>query len=187
MCNVYAYAAMVALQTYGAYQGAQGEADKYEAEANTYEYQAAEYDEKERLAKIEANLSEIQSMDTLKIGKVQERKLRIQGNQIKASQNVGYAASGIRVDTGIAADVKAETERLAEGDAITLRKNYAKEAYGYQLNAWKKRGEARTFQLSAVNARKSARNSLESSNKIRNQGFLGALATGLQGASNYKG
>lgn len=178
---------MAVLSAYGAYSGAQAKADEYDASAETYDYQAEVYDQKEKLALKESNLSEVQAMDTQKIGSIERRKTILYGKQVIGAQKTGYGASGIRVDTGVSVDVREQTERAVAGDAMTIRANYAKEAYGYKLKAWKQRGEARTYHLSAINARKSAENARSSASKTRNMSPLGALASGLGSAANYKG
>jgi hypothetical protein len=184
MCNVYAYAVMALISAYGAYEGAQGKGDEYGASADAYDAKAADYEEKAKLARQESSLSEAQAMDTLKIGKVEERKTLIEGKLFMGKQRASYGASGVRVDTGVATDVIDETGRKAEMDAITVRTNYAKEAYGYKLNAWRQRGESRTYLKSAEAARKAAEKSRDAEDRTRKSGFLGALASGF---SSYAG
>lgn len=50
---------------------------------------------------------------------------------IKANQG----ASNVDVNSGSAADVRASTEELGQLDAMTVRSNAAREAYGYQQQA----------------------------------------------------
>jgi len=59
------------------------------------------------------------------------QKTRAALGSIKA----GEAGSGIDVNSGSAVDVQASTRELGELDALTVRSNATKEAYGYQNQA----------------------------------------------------
>ncbi len=188
MCNVYAaiYAAGAITSAYGAFEQNNVQAAQYEADAEQYEYDAEIYDEKARIAYVESSLSEAQGMDALKVGQVTARKAKIIGKQVKASQRAGYAASGVRVDTGIAADITEETENMAFADSVTIRAESAKEAYGYRLNAWSQRGEARTYEMSAEQARTAAENSRVAADRIRGMSWIALIGSGMSSYSNYR-
>lgn len=62
---------------------------------------------------------------------MQEQKTRATVGAIKA----GQAASGLEVDTGSAVDVRSSAAELGQLDALTVRTNAAKEAYGYTTQA----------------------------------------------------
>lgn len=180
------YAAGAAASAYGAWEQNNAQAQQYEADADQYEYDAEIYDEKAKIAYVEASLSEAQGMEALKIGQVTAKKVKIMGDQVKATQRTGYAASGVRVDTGIATDIVEETEALAFADSITVRTEAEKESYGYRLNAWSQRGEARTYEMSANQSRKAAENSREAADRTRGQAWLSLLGGGLNAYSNYR-
>lgn len=59
------------------------------------------------------------------------QKTRSNVGSIKANQ----AASGIDVNSGSAVDVRSSASELGELDALTVRSNAAREAYGYQQQA----------------------------------------------------
>lgn len=60
-----------------------------------------------------------------------EQKTRAEVGSIQANQ----AASGINVNTGSAVDVRSSAVENGELDAITIRSNAARQAYGYQTQS----------------------------------------------------
>jgi hypothetical protein len=69
---------------------------------------------------------------------MKERQTRANVGQIEANQ----AASGIDVNKGSAPDVRSSAAMNGELDAITIRSNAARDAYGYQTDSAKYTGEA---------------------------------------------
>lgn len=102
---------------------------------------------------------------------MQEQKTRAQVGEIKANQ----AASGVDVNSGSALDVRSSAAELGELDALTVRTNAAKEAYGYQTQAVSDKAQAGLDRFEAEND--------------ETAGELGAASTLLgsaaSGASNY--
>lgn len=178
---------MAAMSAYGAYTRAQGEADVLLAESKALDNQAQSLEYKESVAWKEANLSEVQAMETRAIGATEERRTLIKGEMITSAQKVSYAASGVRVDSGVVQDVMEETDRFAFGDAMTVRANAEKEEFGYKLLAWKKRGEARTYHADALYARQAARDARAYAHKKRNMSIFDAFASGIGSAAGYRG
>lgn len=62
---------------------------------------------------------------------MQEQKTRATVGAIKA----GQAAAGVDVSTGSAVDVRSSAAELGELDALTVRSNAAREAFGYRQQA----------------------------------------------------
>jgi hypothetical protein len=62
---------------------------------------------------------------------VQQQKTRSEVGAIEANQ----AASNINVDSGSAVDVRSSAAELGELNALTVRSNAAKQAYGYETEA----------------------------------------------------
>lgn len=62
---------------------------------------------------------------------IQSQKTRGEVGAIKTNQ----AAGGVSVDSGSAVDTRVSAEELGKLDALTIRSNAAKEAYGYQTQA----------------------------------------------------
>jgi hypothetical protein len=89
----------------------------------------------EKLYDNNALLAEYQSQDALERGVVEERTMRRQTNKVIGAQRANLAAQGVDVNKGSALDVQADAAYLGELDAITIRNNAAKEAWGYRVAA----------------------------------------------------
>ena len=77
------------------------------------------------------------------------------GQQI-GQQKVAQSASGIDVNTGSAAKVRADTLELGQQDQSTIRTNYAKKAYGYEVEAATKQAEAGADLVAGSEAKKAS-------------------------------
>lgn len=99
--------------TAGGQQGA-GEANK---ELNKYNRHVAAY----------------QSQDAIRRGKEAEKRFRQEADLLLGEQKVSLAAQNIDIDDDSALDVLADTAVSAEIDAITIRNNARREAWGYQV------------------------------------------------------
>jgi hypothetical protein len=77
------------------------------------------------------------------------------GQQI-GQQKVAQSASGIDVNTGSAAKVRADTLELGQQDQSTIRTNYAKKAYGYEVEAATKSAEAGADLVAGSEAKKAS-------------------------------
>lgn len=94
----------------------------------------------------------------------QEAARRLQkGGQDADSERARYAAQGINVDTGSAAQTQQDVRAAAEQDAVTIRKNAAMQAWGFGMDAVNSRGRGRM----AYNAGK-------------NEGYQSLISGGLQ-------
>lgn len=82
-----------------------------------------------------AGYAELQAEDALARGKVEEKKARRQTEQVIGSQRAGLAGQGVDVNTGSALETQADAAYLGELDALTIRNNAAKEAWGYRVQA----------------------------------------------------
>lgn len=81
----------------------------------------------------QAQLADWQALDAEQRGKVEEKKMRRRTEQAVGSQRVSLAAQGVDVNQGSSLDVQADASYLGELDALTIRKNAAKEAWGYRV------------------------------------------------------
>lgn len=72
---------------------------------------------------------------------------------IKANQ----AASGVEVGTGSNADVITSAREIGMLDALTIRSNAAREAYGYEVEAYSNRSQAAMSTSAAKNTRAAGR------------------------------
>lgn len=96
------------------------------AEQNAAKYNAA-------VANNNAILAERQRNDSIERGKEEELNFRRQLNQLKGSQRANYGASGVSFASGSPSDVLVDTAVLGEIDALTVRDNAAREAYGFDV------------------------------------------------------
>lgn len=98
----------------------QGQAQK--AQAN---YQAA-------VERNNATIAGWQADDAAKRGQVEEQRQRLQVARIRGSQRAAYASSGVELTGGSPLDTLMDTAQLGELDALTIRSNAEREAYGYR-------------------------------------------------------
>lgn len=106
--------------------------------------------------------------DAVKRGAVEEDQQRLQTTAAIGTQRAGFAANGVDVNSGSAANIQDDTAQLGEFDALTIRNNAAREAWGY-------RTQSSTYRQSAVTAQQSAKNNM----------FGSLLGAGAQGATAY--
>lgn len=69
----------------------------------------------------------------LKAGAAKEEASRLQTAAVTARQKAIQGASGLDVESGSPIDVRSGTSTIGELDALTIRNNAAREAYGYQV------------------------------------------------------
>lgn len=82
-----------------------------------------------------AKVADLQARDAVVRGSEEESRLRTQTRGIVGTQRAGFAASNIDVGFGSAVDVQADASYLGELDALTVRNNAAREAWGFQQSA----------------------------------------------------
>jgi hypothetical protein len=63
----------------------------------------------------------------------QDRRLATRG--LTGSQRAAYAAQGVDINSGSAADVVANDKQLGALDVLTIKQNAAREAHGYEMQA----------------------------------------------------
>jgi len=115
-----------------------------------------------------AQYADMAANDAVKRGAVEEDQQRLQTTGAIGTQRAGFAANGIDVNSGSAANIQDDTAQLGEFDALTIRNNAAREAWGYKT-------QSQTYQTSAKTAVKSA----------KNNAFGSLLGAGAQGAATY--
>lgn len=124
-------------------------------------------------ATAEANLqnaafADAAANDAIKRGEFESDQSRIDTRGMIGAQRAGFAANGVDVNSGSAADIQDDTAALGELDALTIKNNAAREAWGY-------RKQSQQYQQTARNAQRSARSSM----------FGSLLTAGSQGARAY--
>lgn len=125
------------------------------------------------LADQNAGFLDAQAADALARGAIDESRLRTDTSRLGGAQRAALAAQGIDLTDGSAADIQDETQLMGELDALTVRNNARREAWGYRVEAWDMRQRGRAADAAGRAGQSSA--------------SLQAGATLLGGAANIYG
>ncbi len=161
------------VQAIGTYRAgrAQGRAAE---EAGAAERRAAE--SSAALADYNAAVADIQARDATQRGTEEESKFRQGVDVLIGSQRAGFAAAGVDVGFGSAVDVQADAALLGELDALTIRTNAAREAWGYKVEATDLRERARIAREEGVMLENAGR---AQGRAARSAGTWGAIGIGV--------
>jgi hypothetical protein len=88
-----------------------------------------------RTGQINAQLGIVQADDALSRGGVEEGRYRRQIAQIAGAQKAEIGARNVKGDSGTALDLLGDTAQIGEEDALTIRNESAREAWGYRFQA----------------------------------------------------
>jgi hypothetical protein len=88
-----------------------------------------------RIGEFNARVAETQAADALARGAEDEHTFRAQVRGVIGSQRAGFSGQNVDVGGGSALDVQADAAFLGELDALTIRNNAAREAWGYRQEA----------------------------------------------------
>jgi len=86
---------------------------------------------------------------------VGDQQADIQGlknRDLLGTQKATQAASGIDVNMGSAVDVRSSTSKLGMLDALTIRSNAARQAYGHELEAANETAQSKLYRAKAKSA-----------------------------------
>jgi hypothetical protein len=123
-----------------------------------------------------AAVAELQATDAIDRGAEEESRFRSQVRGMIGQQRTEFAANNVDVNFGSAVDVQADTAFLGELDALTIRTNAAREAWGYKVQAEDTRRQA------AI-TRKEGRQQRQAGNERSKQQYIATGANLLTGAS----
>lgn len=124
----------------------------------------------EKVAENNAKSAEYAAKDAQARGMVEEDKARDRARAILGKQRTALAANGIDFSGGTGGNLLADTAGMAEFDALTVRNNSMKQAYGFKTQADNFRAEGRAARIGG-----------------QNQAFGSLLTGGSQAASRYWG
>ncbi len=94
-----------------------------------------------------------QAVDATARGRETEGRFRTEVKGMIGTQKAGYAGQGVEVGSGSALDVQKDTAYQGELDALTLRTNAAREAWGYDVAAkGQRKGAEATRKLGGIQA-----------------------------------
>lgn len=105
-----------------------GAYNQSKASKAAYEYQAA-------VANNNATMAEYKARDAITRGQSAEVAQRMRTAGLKGTQRANLAARGLDLGEGSALDILAGTDYMGEADALTIRDNASREAWGYRNNA----------------------------------------------------
>lgn len=141
--------------------GAAGQAQEAKATAAANNYNA-------QVAEMNAKISEKQAKDAIERGKQEEQQKRQQTAQLEGRQRAAMAANGLDLSFGSPLDTIVDTAKLGELDALNIKTNAYREAYGYKVQATNQRASATLDRMRADSAKKT--------------GYLNSVGTILGGA-----
>ena len=120
-----------------------------------------------------ADITDQQAQDAIARGQIAEGRQRLDTKQQIGASRAALAAQGVDVGYGSANEVQSSEAQLGELDALTIRNNAAREAWGYNVQGMGYRQQAKLAELGGMNQAAS----------LRNQ----ATSTLLTGAANTYG
>lgn len=104
-----------------------------------------------------ARQNELFAADTIERGKEASTLVRKRALQLRGTQRASLAGQGVDVNRGTALRLQDEAYTMGELDAITVKNNAWREAWGYKTQAQNVRGEGR---FAAMSAKSAARNTM---------------------------
>ena len=142
-------------QVLGGLLGAKGSYDSAQASKTAYAIQAAVAQENARVSQEQARLA-------LEAGTVNEQTVRLKTAGMFGAQRTAMAANGIDLGEGTATDILTTTKYMGERDALTVRDNAARAAWGYRVQANNQLNQASAYSVagSAINPTMAAAGSL---------------------------
>lgn len=143
--------------------GALGSLSSGYSEASNLSYE-------EQVAYNNAQIARQNAVWATEIGETRATNEGLKTRAIVGAEKAAQAASGIDVNTGSAPDVRASTAEIGELDALTIRSNAARQAYGYDVAAVNDVAQARLLSAESAQARRA--------------GIFGAVGSLLGGASS---
>jgi hypothetical protein len=98
-----------------------------------------------------ARYTELQAEDALQRGRETELFVRGETRKVVGSQRVALAAQNIDIDEGSAGAIQAEAQAIGSFDALLIRQNAMREAYGFRVEASNLRSQAQMARMGGAN------------------------------------
>jgi hypothetical protein len=124
-----------------------------------------------------ANVAELQAEDAILRGELDEQRFRSLVRGAVGSQRAGMAAQGVDVNHGSAVDVQADAATLGELDALTIKTNARREAWGYEV-------QGENFKRGAEVTRKGGEYAAEAGRSAQTASRFNAAGTIVGGANS---
>lgn len=135
--------------------------------------QAAAANYNAQVAEMNATLADRRARDAILRGQEEEQRKRQEVAQIQGRQRAAMGANNVDLTFGSPLDTLIDTAVMGELDALTMRRNAAREAYDFNVQGVNLRADA---ELNRMNAR-----------SARAGGVLGAIGTVLGGGARAYG
>jgi hypothetical protein len=90
----------------------------------------------QRIDNFNAHLADLQAQDAISRGAQAEIISRQRTGQLIGAQRAAAGAQGVEVNSGSSVDAQADAARTGELDALTIRNNAARSAWGYQVQSF---------------------------------------------------
>lgn len=106
------------------------------------------------VAQNNATIAEMQAKDATERGSEAERNERLRTQKLMGDQRAAFAANNVLLDTGTASEFLSDTAALGELDALAVRRNAAREAFGFRAQKTNFLAEAQMNKMRAKQAKK---------------------------------
>lgn len=99
------------------------------------------------LLRADAGMLQYQAEDAIRRGEFESYRVLHMARQLVGKQRTGFAASGVKVDSGSAAQVVEDTATLGALDAAMIQSNAIREAFGIKTRAISNKLSYRTSKI----------------------------------------
>lgn len=165
--------ASLATGVYGAIKSARAQKAAGKAQKAASESEAT-------LQEFNASVADVQETDAVQRGNEEEDRFRMGVRGMIGSQRAAIAGANIDVGFGSALDVQADAAYLGELDALKIKTNAAREAWGYNVQGQDLRKRAEIARKEGVMLERAG-------NAAGNAGYVQAVGTLLTGAASLAG
>jgi hypothetical protein len=142
-------------------------------ETGSAERRAAE--SQAELADYNAAVADLQAKDAEERGRDDESRFRRSVSMMIGSQRAGFAASNVDVGYGSTVDTQADASYLGELDALQIRNNAAREAWGYRVQGADSRARAGITRREGAFAEQSGRTQASAQRKAGTVSAIGSV------------
>jgi hypothetical protein len=118
----------------------------------TAQAQSAAAAAQEAQAKENAKAADAQARNTVLAAQVEEDRRRAQTRAMLAAQRAAFAANNVDMSMGTPMDLLGDTAAIGEQDALTIRANAARQAWGYKVDANNYLNEGKVAKAAGQNA-----------------------------------
>lgn len=105
-----------------------------------------------QLSEYNAAVADLQAQDAVTRGELDANTFRTRTRALIGEQRAGFAAGNIDVGFGSAVDVQADAAFVGELDALTIRTNAARQAWGFKVEGQDQRMRATIQRKEGANA-----------------------------------